>query len=98
MMVQRFGIRRATQSAPLPLFPVSEIPKVRARLEGYAYDDLVLYHDLRHPAQPERRIKARVIFVDLTVHELTLRTEDHRLVTLNPTLHPHLISRRSNAS
>jgi hypothetical protein len=72
--------------------PLPRLPKV---LAGYRAGDAVWLWDHRHPASPERRFKARIIAVLPSLHELTLRTEDARIVSLNPILHPAMIAKRS---
>lgn len=74
----------------LGLWPES-LPAMPRSLEGYQRDDLVwIFED-------GRRTKAKVIAVLRSLHELTLRTDDHRLVSVNPVLNPTAICRRSAA-
>lgn len=74
----------------LGLWPEA-LPAMPRVLEGYQRDDLVwLFED-------GRRTKAKVIAVLRSLHELTLRTDDHRLVSVNPVLNPTAICKRSAA-
>lgn len=66
--------------------PLPTLPRV---LEGYERDDLVWL------IEGKRRTKAKVIAVLRDRHELTLRTDDWRIVNVNPVLTPAAICKRS---
>ena len=66
--------------------PLPTLPRV---LEGYERDDEVWFFE------GERRTKAKVIAVLRSIHTLTLRTEDWRIVNVNPVLTPAAICKRS---
>lgn len=58
-------------------------------LEGYERDDLVWLFE------GARRTPARVIAVLRSINTLTLRTDDWRIVNVNPVLTPAAICKRS---
>lgn len=66
--------------------PLPTLPRV---LEGYERDDLVWF------IEGARRTKAKVIAVLRERKELTLRTDDHRIVKINPVHNSTAICRRS---
>ena len=68
------------------------LPSLPRSLEVYERDDLVWLFE------EGRRTKARVIAVLRSLHELTLRTDDHRIVNVNPVLHPTAICKRSGTA
>lgn len=73
----------------LGLWP-EPLPPMPHMLEGYEREDLVWIWE------GQRRIKGRVIAVLRHSHTLTIRTEDDRIISINPVLQPASVCKRSN--
>jgi hypothetical protein len=78
----------AAQQETLGLWP-EPLPPLPRSLEGYERDDEVWLFE------GERRTAARVIAVLRSCHTLTLRTADHRIVSVNPSMNAAVICKRS---
>lgn len=104
MAARSFHHSRFTPPHAMPeMFPEAP-PQPRKQMAGYAYGDEVWLWEANRAGQntgqtagqPETRRKARVIAVLLSLHQLTLRTDDNRLVSLNPLVHGAMITKRSS--
>lgn len=80
--------QNAAQQETLGLW-AEPLPTMPRALEGYERDDLVWLFE------GDRRVGARVIAVLRSIHTLTLRTDDWRIVNVNPVINPTAICRRS---
>lgn len=81
-------MRTAPATPHLGLWP-EHLPQLPRVLEGYQTGDLVWL------TEGLRRTAARVLIPLRRTHQLVLRTDDHRIVTMNPVTHPHMICKRS---